>query len=308
MKIFTESNREGSYIEAAEKSFKTASGNIGLDTRSKLVEEVIRFLEKHPNPSDEDVHSWAETEGHPKDKVEESIYVLASAYADFASHGRSNEEKFKKADADPKELAMGVEVEHEHADDPKARERIALDHLAEAPSTAPMKYYTGLKLLERMIESLAEMGKDEANRKIDQLNRFVDGMEDGKDDGWILDELKNFVKSTEKDWNYILPEDLHNGTKKFFILDVRKPEDFKEGHIKGAVNVFWLDLLDNLGKLPKDRKIVVVCYVGHAATQAMMMLRLLGYDAAGLKFGMGVSPAKGVPVAGWMDYGFEVEK
>jgi len=36
--------------------------------------------------------------------------------------------------------------------------------------------------------------------------------------------------------------------------------------------------------------------------------RLLGYKAKALKFGMGKSPVEGVPVAGWLDYGYEVEK
>jgi hypothetical protein len=38
----------------------------------------------------------------------------------------------------------------------------------------------------------------------------------------------------------------------------------------------------------------------------MVCLRLLGYDVTTLKFGMGISPVEGVPVAGWTDYGFEV--
>jgi rhodanese-related sulfurtransferase len=65
---------------------------------------------------------------------------------------------------------------------------------------------------------------------------------------------------------------------------------------------------ENLKKLPKDKRIVVICYVGHTASQVMMGLRLLGYKASGLKFGMGVSPSKGVPVAGWTDFGFEIIK
>jgi rhodanese-related sulfurtransferase len=120
--------------------------------------------------------------------------------------------------------------------------------------------------------------------------------------------LLDFVKKTKSDWNYITPEDLHKkDLSKFFLLDIRKEEDYKKGHIKGAKNIYWEDLLkdENLDKLPKDKKIVLICYVGHTASQMLVALKLLGYDVIALKFGMGKSPVEGVPVAGWTDFGFE---
>lgn len=133
-----------------------------------------------------------------------------------------------------------------------------------------------------------------------------------KDEPDILPALREFLSQTDDSWNYILPSELEKklGDKKLFILDVRKPEDYAEGHVAGATNIFWLDLLDpkSLKKLPMDKTIVVVCYVGHTASQAVVLLKLLGYKAVGLKFGMGRSPVKGVPVAGWLDYGFDVEE
>ena len=127
----------------------------------------------------------------------------------------------------------------------------------------------------------------------------------------IHEALLDFINSTGSDWNYITPEQLNRRDKsKYYLLDVRKPEAFKEGHIKGAKNIFWLDLLkhENLKKLPKDKKIIIICYVGHTASQALVALRLLGYNASALKFGMGQSPVEGIPVAGWTDFGFDVVK
>jgi rhodanese-related sulfurtransferase len=126
----------------------------------------------------------------------------------------------------------------------------------------------------------------------------------------ILEQLSKFVEGTGDDWNFIIPTelkvDLMKG-KDYFLLDVRKPEDYAKGHIEGATNIFWLDLLkpENLAKLPHDRRIIIACYVGHTASQVLVMLRLLGFDARILKFGMGLSPVVGVPVAGWTNYGFE---
>lgn len=127
----------------------------------------------------------------------------------------------------------------------------------------------------------------------------------------IHEALQDFIKSTDERWNYITPVELEKMDKSdLFLLDVRKPEDFEQGHIEGASNIFWMDLLkpENLAKLPKDKKIVLLCYVGHTSSQALVALRLLGYDAVSLKFGMGKSPVEGVPVAGWLDYGFETVK
>jgi len=127
----------------------------------------------------------------------------------------------------------------------------------------------------------------------------------------IYDALLKFIKSTKKDWNYITPEELNKkDSSKYYLLDTRESKAFKEGHIAGAKNIFWLDLLkkENLKKLPIDKKIILICYVGHTASQLLVALRLLGYDVAALKFGMGISPIEGIPVAGWTDFGFKTVK
>jgi len=131
------------------------------------------------------------------------------------------------------------------------------------------------------------------------------------DEDIILDALRAYTEEVDQSWNYITPPELKDqGLDNFYILDIRKEKDFKEGHLPGAHNIFWLELLDdkNLEKLPKDKKILLVCYVGHTTSQMMVALKLLGYDVMALKFGMGKSPVEGVPVAGWLDYGFETVK
>jgi len=126
--------------------------------------------------------------------------------------------------------------------------------------------------------------------------------------------IQTFVRDTQDDWNYITPtafyEDYLKKGRSYYLLDVREPKAFAQGHIKGAKNIFWLDLFDekNLRKLPKNKKIFVICYVGHTASQVMSLLKLLGYDVTAIKFGYGISPVQGVPVAGWTDYNYPVVK
>lgn len=131
----------------------------------------------------------------------------------------------------------------------------------------------------------------------------------------LLEHLRQYIKRTKKDWNYITPQqfyELHNkpGQKDYILIDLRKASEFKKGHIKGARNIFWCDILDekNLAKLPKNKTIYLVCYVGHTASQVMTMLKLLGYKAVTIKYGMGISPVMGVPVAGWYSYNYPVTK
>ena len=129
-----------------------------------------------------------------------------------------------------------------------------------------------------------------------------------------IEMLRNYLKSTKNDWNYITPLDFYNDyllkNKDYFLIDLREEKEYKKGHIKGAKNIFWLNILDekNVKKLPKDKTIFLICYVGHTSSQVMTLLKLLGYNVVSIKYGYGLSPVKGVPVAGWLDYGLPVEK
>ena len=129
-----------------------------------------------------------------------------------------------------------------------------------------------------------------------------------------IEMLRNYLKSTKNDWNYITPIDFYNDyllkKKDYYLIDLREEKEYKKGHIIGAKNIFWLNILDekNVKKLPKDKTIFLICYVGHTSSQVMTLLKLLGYNVVSIKYGYGLSPVKGVPVAGWLDYGLPVEK
>ena len=58
--------------------------------------------------------------------------------------GRAQKLGFTRADADPKQLQLGIKHELEHTDSKKVAERIALDHLSEDEA-----YYSKLDAMER---------------------------------------------------------------------------------------------------------------------------------------------------------------
>lgn len=79
------------------------------------------------------------------------------------------------------------------------------------------------------------------------------------------------------------------------VVDIRKADDFAAGHVAGAVNVpFGANMNDSFGDLP-DGKLIVTCYSGQTAGQATAVLRMLGYDAVSMHFGMKV---------GWIAEGY----
>ena len=104
---------------------------------SNVYEKIIQWFIKNPNPPDSKVHALADQFGADHDKFESHIYKILS---DLIHKGRSKNFKGKY---DPKELAMGIEVEKEHMPYPSIAEKIAKDHLAEIPD-----YYTRLKEME----------------------------------------------------------------------------------------------------------------------------------------------------------------
>ncbi|MGF7138524.1 rhodanese-like domain-containing protein [Roseimarinus sediminis] len=73
-----------------------------------------------------------------------------------------------------------------------------------------------------------------------------------------------------------------------YVIDIRSAADFAAGHIDGAKNYAFADILtaaadaETAGKAP-----VVVCYTGQTACYATSLLRMAGYsDAQALKWGM----------------------
>lgn len=86
------------------------------------------------------------------------------------------------------------------------------------------------------------------------------------------------------DHRYRLPVDVFirdqvNHTRDWFIVDVREPEEYAAGHIEGAVNIPFRDILQYLNELPssKTAPILLYCHSQKRATHDLVVLRELGY-------------------------------
>ena len=73
------------------------------------------------------------------------------------------------------------------------------------------------------------------------------------------------------------------------ILDVRKTDEFAEGHITGAILIdqFQSDFLEQAqAKLPKDKTIAIYCRSGRRSANAAGKLADVGYKCVNLKGGI----------------------
>ena len=83
------------------------------------------------------------------------------------------------------------------------------------------------------------------------------------------------------------------------ILDVRKADEFAEGHIKGAILIdqFQSDFVEQAqAKLPKEKTIAVYCRSGRRSANAADKLADVGYKCVNLKGGIIAWKEAGMPV------------
>lgn len=78
-----------------------------------------------------------------------------------------------------------------------------------------------------------------------------------------------------------------DGDPGYLLVSLQRPTDYAKGHVPGAINIPVNDLAkaEILRQLPKDKKIVLICYVGHWAGSGAMFLSQLGYEAYDMRFG-----------------------
>jgi hydroxyacylglutathione hydrolase len=63
----------------------------------------------------------------------------------------------------------------------------------------------------------------------------------------------------------------------FLVLDVRDEDEWRDGHIEGAMHIYVGKLESRISEVPRDRPITVVCNVGHRASLAASILMRAGY-------------------------------
>lgn len=94
--------------------------------------------------------------------------------------------------------------------------------------------------------------------------------------------------------------DLGKGVAGFVVVDCRRPEQYAEGHIPGAISLPYRDITpEGTAHLPKDKTIVTYCSSWHcnASSKGALQLSALGFRVKEMIGG----------IAGWKDEGYPVE-
>jgi len=84
-----------------------------------------------------------------------------------------------------------------------------------------------------------------------------------------------------------------------FVLDVRTPEEYQDGHLPGATLIPIEQLGARYGELPQNETILVYCRSGNHSLQAVYLLENAGFNRVH-------SLDRGIN--NWVQNGYEVEK
>lgn len=107
----------------------------------------------------------------------------------------------------------------------------------------------------------------------------------------LLEEADKYFEQPEY---YMTPTEVYKKVvlekdPAYQIVDIRDPATFSKGNIEGSINFPYGQTasLEKINQLPKDKKLVIVCFSGHTASQTSAFFSLLGYDAVPMLNGMG---------------------
>ncbi len=75
-----------------------------------------------------------------------------------------------------------------------------------------------------------------------------------------------------------LKEEYLNDKSNNYFLDVRTTGEYKANHIRGFENISVDKLETNLGKIPKNKEVVIICQSGGRSSMACGLLSRHGYE------------------------------
>lgn len=70
---------------------------------------------------------------------------------------------------------------------------------------------------------------------------------------------------------------LESQREDYLLIDVRSQEEFKEGHIPGAINIAHTFIKEKIEETDKEALIILYCRSGNRSAQALKSLKESGY-------------------------------
>jgi len=149
------------------------------------------------------------------------------------------------------------------------------------PYDQPIVLLAGSQQIEDLMRQLVRIG-------LDKVVGYIPGLE-----GYAEGELETVPQITAAQAKALWEKG------QAFILDVRASDEYRAGHIPGATLIHAGRVMQNLGRIPKDKPVIVHCQGGDRSSTAISALLGAGFhDLTNLTGGL----------RAWQQEGFPVEK
>jgi rhodanese-related sulfurtransferase len=94
-----------------------------------------------------------------------------------------------------------------------------------------------------------------------------------------VDEMEGYLEFVDYGGGVIFAEQIPaDEWKKMFVIDARDAAQFAKGHIPGAINMDWRQVLAKRHTIPKNKPVLIYCNTGSLSAQAGFALRVAGWD------------------------------
>jgi rhodanese-related sulfurtransferase len=99
------------------------------------------------------------------------------------------------------------------------------------------------------------------------------------DQAAAINEMEGYLEFVDYGGGVMFAEQIPKADwAKIFVIDARDAGQFAKGHIPGAVNMDWRQVLAKRNTIPKDRPVLIYCNTGSLSAQAGFALRIAGWD------------------------------
>ena len=94
-----------------------------------------------------------------------------------------------------------------------------------------------------------------------------------------IDEMEGYLEFVDYGGGVIFAEQIPKEEwPRMMVIDARDAAQFAKGHIPGAVNMDWRQVLAKRSSIPKNKPVLIYCNTGSLSAQAGFALRVAGWD------------------------------
>ena len=94
-----------------------------------------------------------------------------------------------------------------------------------------------------------------------------------------IDEMAGYLEFVDYGGGVIFAEQIPKDEwPRMLVIDARDAGQFAKGHIPGAINMDWRQVLAQRDRIPKNKPVLIYCNTGSLSAQAGFALRVAGWE------------------------------